>query len=90
MEYVSKITIFGLKMIVKSGLEKFILESSIRKIIFLLHTNEDLCPKIQCDSVTKMTWCAHGWIKKTKIVAYVHMIIDTLSQKFYPYSISTG
>ena len=34
MEYVSKINIFGLKMMVKSGLEKDISNSSMREIIF--------------------------------------------------------
>ena len=31
MEYIPKITIFGLKMMVKSGLEKYFYNSSMRK-----------------------------------------------------------
>ena len=37
-----------------------------------------------------MTWCAHGGISKKNLVAYLHMINETLSHKFHPYSILTG
>jgi hypothetical protein len=51
MEYVSKINIFGLNMMVKSGLDIYFLNSSMRKAFFrppdLLHKSEDLGLKIQ-------------------------------------------
>ena len=51
MEYVSKINIFGLKMMVKSGVEKIFLKflhaQAIFKHFFLLHRNEDFCTKLQ-------------------------------------------
>ena len=42
-EYVHKVDIFGLKMMVKSGLEKVFWNSSMRKMIFLLHENAQNC-----------------------------------------------
>ena len=51
MEYVSKINIFGLRMIVKSGLEKIFLKSLHAQTLFrlthLLHKSEGLGLKIQ-------------------------------------------
>ena len=51
MEYVSRIMIFGLKMIVKSGIEKFILTFLYAKNYFtelsLLYKREEFCPKVQ-------------------------------------------
>ena len=44
MEYVKKITVFGLKMTMKSGIVKFIYE---RNDFSLLHKSEDFCRKIQ-------------------------------------------
>ena len=53
MEYVSKINIFGLKLMVKSGLEKIFMKS--------LHAQEVFYIKI-VNSVIKMTSFAQGWI----------------------------
>ena len=51
MEYLSKINIFGLKMIVKSGLEKIFLKFLLAQVFFgltdLLHKWEDFCPTLQ-------------------------------------------
>ena len=51
MEYVYKINIFGLKMMVKSGLEKIFLKSlcvqSLFRKIFLLHRKGDFAKKLQ-------------------------------------------
>ena len=51
MEYVSRIMIFGLKMIVKSGLEKIILKFLYAQNYFnelsTLHKREEFCPKVQ-------------------------------------------
>ena len=51
MEYGSKINIFILKMMMKSGLEKIFLEflhaQAIFRLIDLLHKVEDLCLKCQ-------------------------------------------
>ena len=41
-------------------------------------------------SVIKIAWCGHGVISKKILVAYLRMIIETLSHKFHPYSILTG
>ena len=47
MESVSKITIFGLKMMVKSGIEKSILKSLREgRWLFLLHTEFVICAKL--------------------------------------------
>ena len=45
MEYVSKLNIFGLKMMVKSGLKKYF-EIPPGKSV-LLHRKEDLCKKME-------------------------------------------
>ena len=47
MEYVSKINIFGLKMMVKSGLEKMFLKFLFAQSLTLLHKSEDLGLKVQ-------------------------------------------
>ena len=48
MEYVSKINIFGLKMMVKSGLEKICLKfQGLFQTPDLLHKSEDIGLKIQ-------------------------------------------
>jgi hypothetical protein len=43
MKYVSKINIFGQKMMVKSGQEKLFWNSSMRKSIFLIHKYAQNC-----------------------------------------------
>ena len=59
MESVSKNTIFGLKMVVKSGLEKFVLKS--------LHTGRWLFLLLYlrfCTKQIKRKWLQHGGISK--------------------------
>ena len=90
MEYVYKINIFGLKMMMKSGLEKIFLkflhvQSLFQKVFFitefaLLSTN---LPFYE----VKMTPFAHGGIPIKTFVIYVHILNETLRQKFHPYSI---
>ena len=60
MEYVSKSNIFGLKMMVKSGLEFFFSNSSMRETIFPYFIK---VPKIT-NSVIKITIFQHGRISK--------------------------
>ena len=61
----------------------------MRNVIFqstgLLHKKEDFLLELQ-RQYTKMAFFAHGGIFKS--VVYVHMINETLTQKFHPYSIS--
>ena len=65
MEYVPKINIFGLKMMVKRGLEKIIKKFSMPNIIFLTSL-----AKI-ANSVTKITFFVHGGIlKKCGVCTY--------------------
>ena len=90
MEYVYKSNIFGLKMMMKSDLEKIFLkflhaQSLFQKVFFitefaLLSTN---LPFYE----VKMTPFAHGGISIKNFVMHVHMLNETLSHKFYPYSI---
>ena len=68
-------------MIVKSGLEippcasHFLLNEFTR--VLIKSTN----------SVIEMTWCVHRGTSEKNLVAYLHMINETLSHRFYPYSI---
>ena len=90
MEYVYKINIFGLKMTMKRGLEKIYLkflhaQSLFQKVFFitefaLLSTNLPLYE-------VKMTPFAHGGISIKISVMHVHILNETLSHKFHPYSI---
>ena len=90
MEYVSKINIFGLKKMVKSGLEKIFLKFLQAQGLF------QVCP-VGCLSLVLLNWdsqqgrsekgLAHGGISKIFFVMYVHIINKTLSHKFHPYSI---
>ena len=90
MEYVSKLNIFGLKMMVKSCLEKIFLKFLYAQGLF------QVCP-VGCLSLVLLNWdsqqgrsekgLAHGGISKIFFVMYVHIINKTLSHKFHPYSI---
>ena len=64
MEYVSKTNIFGLKMMVKSGLEKkcFEIPPYIR-LFSPISQKGRISPKIT-NSLMKMTFFAHGGISK--------------------------
>ena len=77
MEYVSRIMIFGVKMIVKSGLKKFILKFLYAKHYFtelsLLYKREEFCPKVQIPKI-KMTLFANGGISKKIFVVDVLMV----------------
>ena len=83
MEFVSEINIFGLKLMVKSCLEINILKFLHAQNNFLKFIT---VPKIP-NSVIKMTLSAHGGISIKLFVIYVHIINETLSQKYHPYSI---
>ena len=74
MEYVSEINIFGLKMMVKSGLEKIFLKS--------LHA-QSLFRKLFC-FIERWIF---GKIANSVIKMYVYLLSETLSHKFHPYSI---
>ena len=93
MEYGCHFTIFGLKMTVKSSVGKIFLKlfhvQAIFKL-FLLHKKDNFWYKI-INSVTKITFLAHGGISKKKKISavYVDMMSETLSPKFHPYSIMT-
>ena len=66
-------------MMVKSGLEKIFLKFLLAQAFLgptdLLHKWEDFYPKLQFRT------------KRSMFVVYMHMINDTLSQKFHPNSI---
>ena len=68
MEYVSKINILGLKMMVKIGLEKIILKFLHAQNIFFYFMK---MPKIT-NAVIKMAVFAHGGISIKLFVMYVH------------------
>ena len=93
MEYGSKNNIFGLKMMVKSSLEIFILKSLHTQTLFwtLWFTSwkGGFVPQIT-NSVIKMTSFAHGGISIKIFVMHVSIINETLSHKFYPGSILAG
>ena len=93
MESASKNTIFGLKMIVKSGLERNIFEvppcASHFLLIHFTSYEGGLLHKITI-SVTKITFFAHGGISIIFFMKYVFTINETLRHKFHPYSILTG
>ena len=89
MEYLSKVNIFGLKVMVKSGLEKIVLKFlhaqavSIKWIYYIEKHRVT-------NSVIKMAFFAHGGISIKLFVVYLHIINECLSFKFHPYSILTG
>ena len=74
MEYGWNFSISGLKMMVKR-------EFTSKKGGVMIKS---------INLVITMTWCAHGGISKKNLVSYLHMIDETLSHKFHPYSILTG
>ena len=81
--------ICGLKfhLIYVHASQNFLLKSlHAQKVSFLLHRKVDLCSKV-ADSVIKMTPFAHGGISIKFFVMYVHILNETLSHKFHPYSI---
>ena len=90
MEYVSKINIFGLIMMVKRSLEKVFLKFLHAQGLF------QVC-QVDCLSLVLLNWDSqqgrsekcftHGWISKIVFVMYVHIINKTLSHRFHPYSI---
>ena len=88
MEYELNSTIFGLKMLLKSGLEKILWNPTIHKAFFrksfLLYRKVDFLLKAM-NSVTKMTFFAYGGISKNNFVVDVDVINETLNQ----YLIST-
>ena len=69
IEYVTKNDILGLKMMMKSGLEKIILK--FLHGLLIKSTN----------SAIKMTWCANGGI--SKIFFLDHFSPSFLGQKYY-------
>ena len=71
-------------MMVKSGLEKIFLKflHAIFYKMNLSHRKGGVLIK-STNSVTKMTWFAHGGISKKTLVAYLHMINETLSHRFH-------
>ena len=87
-----EMTIFGLKMMVKSGLENIILKflhaQSLFWIIFFASKKGRFLHQI-ANSVIKMTF-AHGQILIKLFVVYLHIINECLGYKFHPYSILTG
>ena len=80
MEYGQNFTIFALKMMVKSGLEKVFLKLLHAEAIFfyfiLLYRKEASSTK-NTNSVTKMTFLSHGGISKKCFVGYADMIYET-------------
>ena len=57
MEYVSKINIFGMKMMVNSGLKKYFVIPPCAKLFFLLHKNAQNCKF----SNTNDFLCTRAW-----------------------------
>ena len=89
MEYGWNFSISGLKMMVKSGLEKIFLKFIHAPAIFyymnLPHRKEEFWSKVQKWQGERMEE-----FPKKHLAAYLHMINEALSHKFHPYSILTG
>ena len=75
MEYGLNFSNYGLKMMVKSRLEKIFLKFLHAFFIppDLLHKSEDLGLKIQIKLSNKMTFFAHGGISIKIYVMHVHI-----------------
>ena len=80
MECVSKINLFGLQMMVKSGLDIIILK--------FFHAQNYFCYFIKmtkiASSLIKITFFAHGGISMKLFVMYLNMINQTLKQRIPP------
>ena len=85
MEYVSKIDIFRLKIMVKSSLEiyffKFLHSKTFSDLLIYFIKGRIFALN------NKIALFAHGGISKKFFVVYMYMVNETLSQKFHPYSI---
>ena len=80
--YMHKFVIFGLKMMVKSGLENYFLNSFMPKP-FSSNSFYILVLRKITNSVTKMTIFPHGGKSEIFLLQYVFDLIDLLEQKFY-------
>ena len=80
MECVSKINLFGLQMMVKSGLDIIILK--------FFHAQNYFCYFIKmtkiASSLIKITFFAHGGISMKLFVMYLNIINKTLKQRIPP------
>ena len=81
LESGSKITIFGLKMVVKTGLEKFILKSlhAGRWLFLLLKLR--FCAKLNVKWIRRK-WLPHGEISKKKFYTPFHYHFQTKNYHF--------
>ena len=89
MEDGPEISIFGLKLIMKSGLEKIFLKFLHAQAVFYYKWIYYI-EKHRVTNSVKMTFFAHGGISIKLFVVYLHIINECLSYKFHPFSILTG